>query len=101
MPVLKRLGISAEPDPAILAGVAAGNDFDYHHMLEIVPPVAAEFLESYVQLRALAGAEDVAVVDRLIAHELALELFAMRELAGDTERSLQPIRALAHVTLPS
>jgi hypothetical protein len=99
VPVLQRLGIRAEPDLAILAGVAAGTDFDYHHMLEVVPPLAAEFLESYMRLRPLAGAEDVAVVDQLIAHELALELFAMRERAGDTERSLQPIRALGHVTL--
>jgi hypothetical protein len=47
----------------------------------------------------LAGPADAHVVDQLIAHELALEVFMRREQAGQKDTSLEPIKALAHVTI--
>lgn len=59
----------------------------------------AEYLGYYGRLRELVGPEDAHTVDLLISHELALEVFARREASGETDRSLQAIRALAHVTI--
>ena len=98
-PALSRLGLRTDADRNLAAMVSGGADFDYDQMLVSVPPLAAEYLLSYARLRRLVAPEDFHVVDQLIAHELALELFAFRERAGDIERSLEPIRALVHVGL--
>lgn len=98
-PPMRRLGISTAPDQAVLDGVAASTDFDYRPMLEAIPVLAAEYLGFYRRLRQLVGPEDESTIDLLIAHEMALELFARRELAGETEASVDPIKALSHVTL--
>lgn len=45
------------------------------------------------------GQGEANTVDQVIAHEMALELLARRELAGETETSLEAIRALAPVTV--
>ncbi|MCV7257964.1 hypothetical protein [Mycobacterium shimoidei] len=97
-PVIKRLGVAAEPDQAILD--AAGNvaDVEYLPMLQTFATAAAEYLGRYTRLRKLVEPSDAAIVDQLIAHELAFELFARRELAGDSDDSTEPIRALSHVT---
>lgn len=96
-PTLTRLGISTDPDPAIIEGVSKITDFDYERMVSGLPAVVADYLVSYSRLRELVAPEDAHTVDLLIAHELALEVFARREVAGETGRSLEPIRALAHV----
>jgi hypothetical protein len=98
-PSMERLGISTAPDQSLLDGAASVTDYDYRTMLEAVPLVTAEYLGYYSRLRQLVEEVDGGVADLLVAHELALELFARRELAGDTDTSLQPIRALSHVTL--
>ncbi len=98
-PCLERLGISTVPDPSILEGVAnSGTDFDYRGMLEMLPAITTEYLNYYTRLRQLVEPVDATAVDLLIAHEMALELFARRELAGDVEHSVDPIRALSHVS---
>lgn len=97
-PSLQRLGVSAEPDQSMLDSVRGITDFDYSAMLESVPAAAAEYLVSYGRLRELCGPEDEGVVNLLIAHELALEVFMRREKAGLANISLQAIEALPHVT---
>jgi len=93
---MERLGLSTEPDPSVVAEARA-NTADYEGTLRAVPAGAAEFLRHYARLRQLADQRDLHTVDCLIAHELAVELFARRELAGDSGNSLQPIEVLAHV----
>lgn len=94
-----RHGLPTDPDPNVLDAISAVTDFDYHQLLEAVRPLAAEYLGYYRRLRELVAPEDEAVADALIAHELALELFAWRELSEESDASLDPVRALSHVTL--
>lgn len=39
-----RLGLPAEPDPGVLSQVAEGAGFDDHRMIEMLPPIAADYL---------------------------------------------------------
>jgi hypothetical protein len=98
-PSLRRLGLSTDPDQSTLAFVSGMTDFDYSAMLDSVPAFAAEFLLSYGRLRELCAPEDGEVVNLLIAHELALEVFMRREKVGLVDTSLQAIAVLPHVTL--
>jgi hypothetical protein len=98
-PCLQRLGLETEPDPSMLEFVNGMTDFEYAAMLDSVPAVAAEYLVSYGRLRELCAAEDQGVVNLVIAHELALEVFMRREKAGFVDISLQAIAVLPHVTL--
>ncbi len=98
-PVISRLGVAAEPDQAVVD--AAGNatdDVEYLPMLKNFVAAAAEYLGRYTRLRSLVEPPDAPIVDQLIAHELAFELFARRELAGESDNSTEPIHALSHVT---
>lgn len=97
-PVIRRLGVSAEPDQAILDAAGNVGDVEYLPMLKAFVAAAAEYLGRYRQLRSVVEPSDAAIVDQLIAHEFAFELFARRELAGENENSTEPIRALSHVT---
>ena len=100
MPSMVRLGIPTDPDQATLEVVAAlTTEYDYGAMVGSLPTVAAEYLGYYSRLRDLVDDQDAGAVNLLIAHEMALELFARRECAGDTDTSLDPIRALPHVDL--
>jgi len=99
-PCMERLGISTVPDQATLDVAAAlATEYDYGEMVGSIPAVTAEYLDCYSRLRHLVDEQDAEAINLLIAHELALELFARRESAGETERSLDPIRALPHVSL--
>jgi hypothetical protein len=98
-PVISRLGVAAQPDPAAVD--AAGNvtdDVEYLPMLKNFVAAAADYLGRYTRLRSLVEPADAPIVDQLIAHELAFELFARRELAGESDNSTEPIHALSHVT---
>ncbi len=97
-PVIKRLGVAAEPDEAVVDAAGNVTDVEYLPMLKSFVAAAAEYLGRYTRLRALVEPADASIVDQLIAHELAFELFARRELAGDSNNSTEPIRALSHVT---
>jgi hypothetical protein len=98
-PSLQRFGLPTESDPAIVEFADTITDFDYHAMLDSVPAIAAEYLVSYTRLRELCGPEDEGVMNLVIAHELALEVFMRREKAGLVDTSLQAIAALPHVHL--
>jgi hypothetical protein len=98
-PSMERLGISTVPDPTIAENVVKGTFFDYEGMINVLPGITGQYLGYYTRLRQLVEPRDASVVDLLIAHELALELFARREAAGELESSLEPIKALSHVTL--
>jgi hypothetical protein len=99
-PSLRRLGISTDADPAILEQAANGaRAIDYDALVRALPAITGQYLGLYARLRQLVDPVDASVVDQLIAHEMALELFARRELAGERAQSLEPIRALSHVTL--
>lgn len=97
-PVIKRLGVDAEPDQATVDAVRNVTDVEYLPMLESFVGAAAQYLPRYARLRLLVEPSDASIVDQLIAHELAFELFARRELAGENETSTEPIHALSHVT---
>jgi hypothetical protein len=93
---LERRGISTAPDPAVVAEARASVT-DYEAALRSAPSGAAQFLDHYARLRELADKSEIPIVDALIAHELAAEVFARRELVGDTSNSLQPLLVLSHV----
>jgi hypothetical protein len=97
-PVIRRLGIPAEPDKAVVDAAGNVTDVEYLPMLKNFVGAAAQYLGRYTRLRSLVERSDASIVDQLIAHELAFELFARRELAGETDTSTEPIRALGHVT---
>jgi hypothetical protein len=97
-PVIRRLGVPAEPDQALVDAAGNVTDVEYLPMLESSVGAAAEYLGRYTRLRSLVEPSDASIVDQLIAHELAFELFARREVAGENDNSSEPIRALSHVT---
>lgn len=93
---MERLGIRTDSDPSVLA--AASEDVrSFEETLKATCFGSIKFLNYYMRLRVLANERDALTVDALIAHELAVEVFARRELAGDSRNSLQPIKALSHV----
>jgi hypothetical protein len=99
-PSMERLGIPTDPDEATLeVAKALSAEYDYPAMVSSLPAVTGEYLGYYSRLRELVDEKDSGAINLLIAHEMALELFARRESAGETETSLDPIRALPHVTL--
>jgi hypothetical protein len=100
IPSMERLGISTVPDEATRdIATALSPEYDYPAMVRSLPGVAGEYLRYYSRLRELVDDQDAGVVNLLIAHEMALELFARREAADETEISLDPLRALPHVNL--
>jgi hypothetical protein len=100
VPSMDRLGISTDPDQgAVEVANALAAEYDYPAMLGSLPTVTGEYLGYYSRLRELVDEQDAGAVNLLIAHEMALELFARRESAGESETSLDPIRALPHVSL--
>ena len=98
-PSMERIGVPTDGEPAPLDVTRDGGEADYPAVLEPIPRLAAEYLQYYVELRALVEERDAPTIDLLIAHELALEVFVRRELAGETEGSLEALRALSHVPL--
>lgn len=97
---LRRWGVPTEPDPTVVAdNEQHAQRTTYAQLLRDLPPINAEYLASYARLRKLVDGEDAAVVDQVIAHELALEVFVRRELAGAGEDAVDAIRVLAHVDL--
>ena len=59
-------------------------------MMDILDPAIDRFRE----LLALAPAAERDTVQILLDHEIALKRFAERELAGDADTSLEPVRAV-------
>lgn len=99
-PVLARKGIatdgeatSAATGAAFAEGLAAQ---PWSQLVGSLQTATASYAALYAELRPLVGAEDLDVVDALVAHEEALRAFAVLEAAGDPA-SVAPILALAHV----
>lgn len=95
-PCLVRRGLPTDPDPQVMAAMAAITDYDWTAILEGVRPVAAGFLTKYRRLAELVEQADHPVTDALIAHEMALDDFCRLELAGDRGQSLDAIVGLSH-----
>ena len=62
--------------------------------LEQMVPVLDPAIERFEKLLEMAPNEDRETVQILVDHEVALKRFAERELAGDPQTSLDPVRAV-------
>ena len=73
------------------AAAIAGKGWD--DFLKQSAPATDAALARYHRLRDLAPDPD-RVIDELIAHEEALQAYAVAEMIGDAGRSLEPVRAV-------
>jgi hypothetical protein len=96
VPFLDRNGVPTEPNSAVVEAMGAIEAYDWTTMLEGVRPVAADFLTKYRRLAELVDAADSTATEALVAHELALDEFCRRELAGEPG-SADAILALPHL----
>jgi hypothetical protein len=101
-PLLERQGIARGDTDATLAGVAGMVDavaaMTWQEFLASIEPVASRYLEIYRRLVDLAGdADERAVAEAYVAHELALASFARRALGQEDGDPVEPVLALAHV----
>ena len=92
------VGGSAEPDPEGYRQVDAFVDeyakLSWAEAMEQMMTLLDPAIERFERLLAIAPEEDREVVQILVDHELALKRFTERELAGDPETSLEPVRAV-------
>ena len=92
------VGDSAEPDPEgyrqVDTFVDAYAKLSWTEALGQMMTLLDPAIERFERLLALAPDEDRDTVQILVDHELALKRFAERELAGDPETSLDPVRAV-------
>ena len=83
---------SAEKRPDLAAAAAAYGQLPYaealHQMMTLVEPA----IERFRRLLDIAPEEHRDAVQILFDHEIAIQQFAERELAGDSETSLDPVR---------
>ena len=84
----------AEGYRALDAAVDTYSSLSWTEALEQMIPVLDPAIERFEKLLQMAPDEDRETVQILVDHELALKRFAQRELAGDTETSLAPARAV-------
>lgn len=89
---------SAKPDPEgyrqVDTFVAEYAKLSWVEAMEQMMTLIDPAIERLERLLALAPDEDREAVQILVDHELALKRFAERELAGDPETSLEPVRAV-------
>ena len=93
------LGDAAEPASAeefrpVDAAVAAYSRLGWLEALERMMTILDPAIERFRELLCQAPYEDRETVQLLLDHEVALKRFAERELAGDPETSLAPVRAV-------
>jgi hypothetical protein len=95
-----RNGLSTDPDAQTvrdaesLGEVAA--TIEWTQFLATFEPITTQFTVLYRRIGEVAAA-DQAESELLVAHEHALLEFALRELAGRTDDSLELIEALPHM----
>src|ERR1700739_428061 len=65
-PVIRRLGVAAEPDQEMVDAAGKVTDVEYLPMLETFIGAAADSLGRYTRLRALVEPSDASIVDQLI-----------------------------------
>ena len=97
--LLPLLGDDAEPPAAenfrpVDAAVAAYSGLAWPEALEQMMTILDPAIERFRELLALAPEEDRETVQLLFDHEVALKRFAQRELAGNPQVSLEPVRAV-------
>ena len=85
---------SAEHFPPVDAAVAAYSRLVWPQALEQMMTILDPAIERFRKLLAMAPDEDRETVQLLFDHEVALKRFAQRELAGNPETSLEPVRAV-------
>ena len=85
---------SAEGYRALDAAVDTYAKLSWTEALEQMVPVLDPAIERFEKLLAMAPNEDRETVQILVDHEVALKRFAERELAGDPQTSLDPVRAV-------
>jgi hypothetical protein len=97
VPAMERAGLPTDPDPEMFTladllseGVA------YADFLDATQSITEQYIPMYQRIGELDPTEQ-ATSDLLVAHEAALRSFALGELAGETETSLDAINALAHM----
>ena len=98
-PALERAGLPTEPDPEALAtaeALAEAASTPWKDLLATFEPITSQFCAMYRRIGELDPSEREAS-ELLVAHALALCDFARAEIAGDTEKSLNQINALAHM----
>ena len=78
----------ADMDAAAAAYAALPHAEALQQMMTLVEPA----IERFRELLDMAPEEHREAVQILFDHEVAIEQFAKRELAGDTETSLDPVR---------
>ena len=82
----------------VLASAAQVAEMPWDDFLRSIPPVADTYLVKYRQLVAdVDDAEDRAVAEAYVEHELALVACARRALGEEDGDALEPILALPHV----
>lgn len=76
------------------SAVAAYAALPWGVAMERMTTILDPAIERFRELLAQAPAEERDTVQILVDHEVALKRFAERELAGETDTSLDPIRAV-------
>ncbi len=99
-PALERAGIPTDVDPetqalaaALLPGALA---LSWGELMATIGPITAQYIPLYRRIGELSPAERE-TASLLVAHEEALRDFSRAEIAGDHDRSLEPIMALGHM----
>ena len=98
-PALERAGLSTAPEDESLQtaeALAGAAVTPWKDLMATFAPITSQFCAMYRRIGELDPSEKE-TSDLLVAHELALVAFARAEIAGDTERSLDQITALAHM----
>ncbi len=85
---------SAEGYGRVDTVVAAYSELPWLEALEQMMTILDPAIERFRELLAMAPDEDRETVQILFDHEVALKRFAERELAGDCQTSLDPVRAV-------
>ena len=85
---------SAEKRPDLDAAAAAYGALPYADALQQMMTLVEPAIERFRGLLEIAPEEDREAVQILFDHEVAIQQFAQRELAGDTATSLDPVRAV-------
>ena len=93
------VAVDAEPPPhderpQIEAAAAAYGRLSYADAMQQMMTILDPAIERFRRLLAIAPETDREVVQILVDHEVALKQFAERELAGASETSLDPVRAV-------
>ena len=65
-------------------------------LMATIGPITAQYIPLYRRIGELSPAERE-TASLLVAHEEALRDFSRAEIAGDHDRSLEPIMALGHM----